>query len=621
MIGLFTWFYPARVVRTLVVSLRQQEFVEAAHMIGARDGRVIRRELLPHLSGPLIVWGTLVAAGVVILEASLSVLNFGVRLGTASWGSLLAQAYGTLLNANPVQDNGLPYPTPLPAQARAVPGAVSDGALPGVDRRRPSLCTRRARRPLIAFFLRRVLSGLLLVALLTFLTFVVFNEIPTNPACLVVACGPHTTTTDAQIRAADHRLGIDRSVFVQYGDFVWKLVRHGDFGAAWTTNARVGTLIGQSLPVTASLVGGGMLLMMLLALPLGCIAALRPRSATDRGLLAASVIGLAIHPFVLGLTIRDFFIQHLHVYDFSYCPLTGAPRPAPSPFGAVPSACGGPVDWAKHLAIPWLVFALFFLPIYMRMIRVRLLETFGEPWITTARAKGASETRVVAGHALRNAIGPVLPMLAVDAGTAITAAIYVETVFGLQGIGSLAVRAFSGQAGGYDLPLTAGIVAVVGAFVVLLNVTADVAGAWLDPRVRTTAASGLIPLPARRRRETARPTRPEYRRRSRSGRACSRLAVTHKDSQGGALTLGAPVKTVHVSWDDISRLESQVGGATEHGYLETHVTAIDFGPDGWRVHASIANRSPLRLRVTSIDTRVRVVAQVSESTDVTPGRE
>lgn len=100
-IGLFCWFYPARVVRTLVVSLRQQEFVEAAHMVGARDGRVIRRELLPHLSGPLIVWGTLVAAGVIILEASLSVLNFGVRLGTASWGSLLASSWGTLLNFNP----------------------------------------------------------------------------------------------------------------------------------------------------------------------------------------------------------------------------------------------------------------------------------------------------------------------------------------------------------------------------------------------------------------------------------------------------------------------------------------------------------------------------------------
>jgi ABC-type dipeptide/oligopeptide/nickel transport system permease subunit len=102
-IGLFSWFYPARVVRTLAVSLREQEFVEAAHMVGTRDLRIIRRELLPHLSGPLIVWGTLVGAGVIVLEASLSVLNFGVRLGTASWGSMLAQAWGTLLNYNPNQ--------------------------------------------------------------------------------------------------------------------------------------------------------------------------------------------------------------------------------------------------------------------------------------------------------------------------------------------------------------------------------------------------------------------------------------------------------------------------------------------------------------------------------------
>jgi peptide/nickel transport system permease protein len=453
-----------------------------------------------------------------------------------------------------------------------------------------------------AFLVKRLLSGLLLVATLTFLTFVVFNEIPTNPACLVVACGPHTTTTDAQILAADHQLGIDRSVFVQYGDFVWKLVRHGDFGTAWTQPQRVGVLIGQSLPVTASLVAGGMLLMLLLALPLGCIAALRPRSPADRGLLAVSVIGLAVHPFVLGITIRDLFVNQFHYYDFSYCPLTGGSHPSLSPFGAVSASCGGPIDWATHMIVPWFVFALFFLPIYMRMIRVRLLETFSEPWISTARAKGASETRIVVAHAMRNAIGPVLPMLAIDAGTAITAAIYVETVFGLQGLGSLAVRAFSGQAGGYDLPLTAGIVTVVGGFVVLLNVAADVAGAWLDPRIRARSTSGLIPLPA------AVATRP----RVRLGLnvtvgaalvALLAIAVTHKEKPRSAFDLGTPVKTVHVNWDDINRLEGQVAGPSGvlsmHGYLETRVSAVEFGPSGWRVHASIANKSPLTLRLTS----------------------
>jgi peptide/nickel transport system permease protein len=445
-----------------------------------------------------------------------------------------------------------------------------------------------------AFLLRRILSGLLLVVLLTFLTFVVFNEIPTNPACLVVACGPHTTTSDAQIRDADHALGIDRSVFVQYGAFAWRLARHGDFGTAWTSSAKVGTLIAQSLPVTASLVIGGMLLMMLLALPLGCIAALRPRSLADRGLLAASVIGLAIHPFVLGITIRDLFSQQLHVDDFSYCPLTGTS----------PTGCGGPLGWAAHLAVPWTVFALFFLPLYLRMIRVRLLETFSEPWISTARAKGASETRVVFGHALRNAIGPVLPMLAIDAGTAITAAIYVETVFGLRGLGSLAVQAFSGQTGGYDLPLTAGIVTVIGAFVVLLNIAADVGGAWLDPRIRDRTTRGLIPLPQ------AVASRPRARLALNVAAgaivvAFLALALTHKERNGGGrLDLGTPVKTMRVNWDDVNRVEMQVAGpngpVVKHGFFETHVTDIEFGRYGWRVHASIANKSPLPLRANSL---------------------
>jgi peptide/nickel transport system permease protein len=443
-----------------------------------------------------------------------------------------------------------------------------------------------------AFLVRRVLSGLLLVGLLTFLTFFVFNEIPTNPACLVVACGPHTTTNDAQIRAADHELGIDRSLFVQYGDFVWKLVSRGDLGTAWTSKENVGQAIGHALPVTASLVAGGMVLMLLLALPLGAIAALRPRSSIDRGLLAFSVIGLAIHPFVLGLTIATFSYKHFHIIS-AYCPLTGK-----SP----PFACGGPVDWASHLVIPWVVFALLFLPFYMRMLRVRLLETFSEPYISTARAKGASETRVVFGHAMRNAIGPVLPMLAIDAGTAITAAIYVETVFGLPGLGQLAVSAFSGKAGGYDLPLTAGIVVVIGAFVVLLNVCADVAGAWLDPRIRAKTSTGLIPLP---RAVASHPRARIALNVAVAGAliAVLAVAVTHRSSGGHGFDLGKPVRTIHADWRDVTPLKAQVGSVngaiTEEGSLITHVTAIEFGKYGWQVHASIENKSPLTLQLFS----------------------
>jgi ABC-type dipeptide/oligopeptide/nickel transport system permease subunit len=103
-IGLFSWFYPARVVRALVQSLREYEFVEAARMTGNSELRIIRKHVLPHLTGPIIVWGTLVAASVIVLEAALSVLNFGVKLGTASWGNLLSSSWGTLLTYDPARN-------------------------------------------------------------------------------------------------------------------------------------------------------------------------------------------------------------------------------------------------------------------------------------------------------------------------------------------------------------------------------------------------------------------------------------------------------------------------------------------------------------------------------------
>jgi ABC-type dipeptide/oligopeptide/nickel transport system permease subunit len=104
MIGLFSWFYPARVVRALAQSLREYEFVEAARMTGASELWIVRKHVLPHVAGPAIVWGTLVAAGVIVLEAALSILNFGVKLGTASWGSLLSESWGTLLVYDPLRD-------------------------------------------------------------------------------------------------------------------------------------------------------------------------------------------------------------------------------------------------------------------------------------------------------------------------------------------------------------------------------------------------------------------------------------------------------------------------------------------------------------------------------------
>ena len=221
----------------------------------------------------------------------------------------------------------------------------------------------------------------------------------------------------------------------------------------------------------------------------------------------------------------------------------------------------------EELAVPWFVFGLFFLPFYMRMVRVRLLETYTEPYISTARAKGASELRVLRHHALRNAL--------------------------------------SGAAGGFDLPLTAGIVIVVGAFVVLFNLAPDVAEAVLDPRIRHRTASGLIPLPR------AIDARPRVRLALNIAFAVSvaallAVAIAHPGARSATTArLVPPVHTVKLGSDDVTRIEGMVTTPNSqapvlgHGYLEAKASTIEIGKQGWRVRATLANVGSVPVRVAA----------------------
>jgi len=167
------------------------------------------------------------------------------------------------------------------------------------------------------------------------------------------------------------------------------------------------------------------------------------------------------------------------------------------------------------------------------------------------------------------------------------------------------VQALSGVAGGYDLPLIAAIVTVVGTFVVLLNVAADVAGAWLDPRIRRRSASGLIPLPR------AIDSRPRTRLALNVAVAAAMVAllavaIEHPISHAGtSARLTGPIRTVTVNWDDITRIQGMIPAANSrapvlgHGYLETKVTAVELGKSGWRVHASVSNVGNVPVRVRS----------------------
>jgi peptide/nickel transport system permease protein len=139
-------------------------------------------------------------------------------------------------------------------------------------------------------------------------------------------------------------------------------------------------------------------------------------------------------------------------------------------------------EWAWHLVLPWITFALFFVALYMRIVRARMLEVLEEPWVRTARAKGASELRVIRVHALRNAIAPIVTMSAMDAGMAIGVAMYIETVFGLPGLGRTMIRALAGIEG-YDLPVILAVTLVAAAVIILLNLLADLLLLAIDPTV------------------------------------------------------------------------------------------------------------------------------------------
>lgn len=356
---------------------------------------------------------------------------------------------------------------------------------------------------MLAMLVRRLLGGIFLIIALTFVAYAVANEIPQHRECIVINCN-ELTTPESKAEAL-HHAGLDKPVWKQYGDFLWSAVRHLNLGTSWS-GQKLNSTIAGALPATVSLVVGGLFLTLLIALPLGALSATRPRSVFDRSILTFSVAGLAVHPFVLAIGIQQFTSHVFGAPLGRYCPLTSHAVPTQlvtpgEPIilhgGPIIPACGGPVDWATHMIGPWIVFALFFVPLYVRMVRTRFRETLNERYISTARAKGATEPRVLRRHALPNAVGPLLPMVATDAGTALTAAIYIETIFNLPGLGHLAVTALSGEffQGQYDLPLIVSIVFAVGVFVVLLNAAADLATAWIDPRIRTHVASGLLPRP------------------------------------------------------------------------------------------------------------------------------
>ncbi len=316
------------------------------------------------------------------------------------------------------------------------------------------------------YLVRRLLwAGVLFIAV-TMVSYIIFFLVPAEPARLI--CGAQCPPD--QVARVRKEVGLDRPVWRQYGTFLQNLVVHQSLGRSYATRQPVTEIIKDSAPVTASIVIGGVLLWLMISVPVGIFSALRPRSLLDRSAMTFVLIGISAHPVWIGL-ILIYFVG----YKAGLTPLGGyCDMVNPS------TDCGGPVQWAHSLILPWVTFACLYAALYTRMIRASVLETMNEDYVRTARAKGAPEWQVMRSHVLRNAMLPIVTILGLDIGLLIGGAIFTETVFGLPGLGRSALQALEG----FDLPTVMGITVFATLAVIVMNLIVDLLYAVIDPRIR-----------------------------------------------------------------------------------------------------------------------------------------
>jgi peptide/nickel transport system permease protein len=319
---------------------------------------------------------------------------------------------------------------------------------------------------MISFLVRRLLTGLLVVWLISVIVFGLFFVAPHNVAQLLL--GKFAAQNQQLVQTVTHQLGLDQSIIVQYGHFIWRLL-HGDLGYSYYSHQPVTTLLGQALPVTASLALGAALIWLVMGVLIGVLSATRPRSLLDRGATLFALAGLSFPTFVLGLLLLFVFFYQLHLAGVDLFP--GG--------GYVPLTTN-PGEWALHLVLPWITLAVATMAIYVRLTRGQLVEVLGEDYIRTARAKGLREGRVVYRHGLRAALIPVVTQFGIDVATLLGGVIVTEQVFGLNGLGRMSVQAVTNS----DEPVIIAVVLLAAVFVVLANIVVDLLYAVLDPRIR-----------------------------------------------------------------------------------------------------------------------------------------
>lgn len=325
---------------------------------------------------------------------------------------------------------------------------------------------------------KRLLGALVQVLMVTLLAWLLFYVIArftgASPAQRIAG----KNATRQQIEQVARLLGLNKPYWQQYLIFLGHLLR-GNLGFSYVQMRPVSAIMWPATRATTSLVLGAAVIWLLIAAPVGAYGGLRPRSAGD-------IAGRAIA--ILGMSIPVFWLAPMISYFFGYQPTQGELLGMPLlPVGTSIFPIDGyvdfgqnPIDWAYHLLLPWITLAIGFAAIYIRFIRTLTAEQLGEDYARTAKAKGASTARVLIRHVGRNVAPTVTVLLGADIATALTGVFFVETVFGVPGLGYTGLSAIENL----DYPVISGVIIVAALIAVLANTIVDLLHAVLDPRLR-----------------------------------------------------------------------------------------------------------------------------------------
>ncbi|MHB1234386.1 MAG: ABC transporter permease [Microbacteriaceae bacterium] len=336
---------------------------------------------------------------------------------------------------------------------------------------------------MVRFIIVRLLGAIVVVWIVSVVTFLIFQLAPalshTSPVYYFIGKIPFPEDS-VQFKALVHRFGFDLPLYAQYWHFLSGILFGQNitdgvsapvscpapcFGYSFRRNELVSTLLMQAAPVSLSLAIGAAILWLVGGVTVGTFSALKPGSFLDRVGMTGSLAAVSLPIFFTGpllLLIFEYTLGWLP--DVSYAPITQ-----------------DPLQWLRSMILPWFALAFLFAALYARLTRANMLETMGEDYIRTARAKGLTRRTIVVKHGLRSALTPIVTIFGIDIATLIGSTVITETVFNLRGLGYLSIQAIRDQ----DLPVIMGVTIVAAVALVLANVVVDLLYAVIDPRVTT----------------------------------------------------------------------------------------------------------------------------------------